>query len=490
MKRELFALEEVVLRENDKEILRGFNMHLYEGDVYGIICDRIEERNTLLEFFKGGCEVVKGRVGLRRSLIKNNNVPQMLNREFAVIEKKSKLMTSLSVMENICIFVDKSNIVHKRKYYEMTKEYCALFDIPLQPDKPVKSLTEKERVVIELIKAYAEGKSIVVLADPSGFLQKNERAEIHQLLLKLKQRGQSFILLETPDDIVFSWTNQLLIVKNGKDLGCFEPGFVDRQKLYDFLAGRQESAERRPEIGGSFKEIEPAEDMDDTVFRMEKICTSELKNLSFSVGRGEIIKIFFSNAGNVEDFRNLFMDGSRISSGTVYLEERKMDCRNIREWRKNGVCYSGEMPYKSMLVQDMTVEDNLMMELVEKVDLLWMLPKYRKSVDQYIEKNFGEGMANRKLRSLSPDIRQKIQLSKYYLAAPKVLICESPFLEVDLHIREATLEMFAKLQGRGITIIALMTNLADLNLMEGSNIYIRDGHLVDENEIYQLLYSE
>ena len=136
------------------------------------------------------------------------------------------------------------------------------------------------------------------------------------------------------------------------------------------------------------------------------------------------------------------------------------------------------------------MEDNLMMELVEKVDLLWMLPKYRKSVDQYIEMNFGEGMANRKLRSLSPDVRQKIQLSKYYLAAPKVLICESPFLEVDLHIREATLEMFAKLQGRGITIIALMTNLADLNLMEGNNIYIRDGHMVDENEIYQLLYSE
>ena len=71
-----------------------------------------------------------------------------------------------------------------------------------------------------------------------------------------------------------------------------------------------------------------------------------------------------------------------------------------------------------------------------------------------------------------------------------MLVCEKPFQEVDLHIREATLEMFAKLRSRGITIIALMTNLSDLNLVEGSNLYIRNGSMVDENEIYQILYTE
>ncbi len=487
MKKELFALEETTLRENAKEIIRGFNMHLYEGDVYGIICDSIDERNTLLDFFEGGCEVVRGRVRFRHSLVKNGNAIQMLAREFSVIEKKSKLLTSLSIAENVCIFADKSNIVHKKKYYEMTKEYCDIFDVFMQLNKPVKSLTVKERVVIELIKAYAEKKSVVVLADLTGFLQKNERAEIYRLLLKLKQKGLSFILLETFDDIAFNWTNQLLIIKNGKDMGCFEPEFVDKQKLYDFLAGRQEGTEKKPEPGLRLGEIEDAED---TVFRMEKICTPELKDISFSAERGEVLKIFFINAGNMEDFKEIFMDGGRIQSGAVYLEEKKMHCRNIREWRKKGLRYSGEMPYRSMLIQDMTVADNLMLELTEKVGMLWMMPKYRKSVYQYIENNLGEGMANRKLRNLSPDVLQKIQLGKYYLAAPKVLICEKPFLELDIHIRKVTLEMFAKLQDRGITIIALTTNLSDLNLMEGSNIYIRDGHMVDENEIYQLLYSE
>lgn len=485
MKKELFALEGATLKENAKEIIHGFNMHLYEGDVYGIICDSIDERNTLLDFFKGRCEVVKGRVRFRHGMVKNGNALQLLGREFSVIEKKSKLLTSLSIMENICIFADKSNIVHNKKYYEMTKEYFEIFDVSVQMNKPVKSLTVKERVVIELIKAYAEKKSIVVLADLTGFLQKNERAEIYRLLQKLKQEGLSFILLETFGDIVFSWTNQLLIIKNGKDMGCFEPEFVDRQKLYDFLAGRQEGTERKP--GPRTGEIEYDED---TVFRLEKVCTQELNDLSFSAGRGEVLKIFFTNAGNVEDFKEIFMDGGRIRSGAVYLEEKKMHCRNIREWKKKGLCYSGEMPYTSMLIQDMTVADNLMLELTEKVGMLWMMPKYKKSVYQYIESNLGEGMANRKLRNLSPDVLQKIQLGKYYLAAPKVLICEKPFLELDIHIRKVTLEMFAKLQDRGITIIVLTTNLSDLNLMEGSNIYIGDGNMVDENEIYQLLYSE
>lgn len=482
MKKELFALEEAAFKENDKEVIRGLTMHLYEKDIYGIICDSIDERDALLNFFKGRCELSRGRMRLRHNLVKNGNVSQSLGREFAVIEKKSKLLTSLSVMENICIFADRDNIVRKRKYYGMTRKYLEYFDIAVPPDKPVQSLSVKERVAVELVKSYVENKSVIVLADLTGFLQENELIQIYRLLLKLQQKGQSFILMETLDDIVFSWTNQLLIIKNGKNLGCFEPAFVDRQTLYAFLSGRQE-AERPREVRHG---LERKAGTDDRVFRMEKVCTPNLKNLSFSAGRGEVVKIFFANAGNVEDFREIFMDGSRITSGAVYVEERPVRCRNIREWRRRGLRYSAEMPYKSMLIRDMTVVDNFMLELAEKVRFLWLLPRYKRSVYQYIDSILEEGMANRKLRNLSPDVLQKIGLGKYYLAAPKVLICENPFQEVDLHIREVTLEMFAKLRERGIAIIALITNLSDMNLMEGSNIYIRNGDSVEESEIYPL----
>ncbi len=482
MKKELFALEEAAFKENDKEVIRGLTMHLYEKDIYGIICDSIDERDALLNFFKGRCELSRGRMRLRHNLVKNGNVSQSLGREFAVIEKKSKLLTSLSVMENICIFADRDNIVRKRKYYGMTRKYLEYFDIAVPPDKPVQSLSVKERVAVELVKSYVENKSVIVLADLTGFLQENELIQIYRLLLKLQQKGQSFILMETLDDIVFSWTNQLLIIKNGKNLGCFEPAFVDRQTLYAFLSGRQEAERPRDVRHG----LERKAGTDDRVFRMEKVCTPNLKNLSFSAGRGEVVKIFFANAGNVEDFREIFMDGSRITSGAVYVEERPVRCRNIREWRRRGLRYSAEMPYKSMLIRDMTVVDNFMLELAEKVRFLWLLPRYKRSVYQYIDSILGEGMANRKLRNLSPDVLQKIGLGKYYLAAPKVLICENPFQEVDLHIREVTLEMFAKLRERGIAIIALITNLSDMNLMEGSNIYIRNGDSVEESEIYPL----
>lgn len=178
------------------------------------------------------------------------------------------------------------------------------------------------------------------------------------------------------------------------------------------------------------------------------------------------------------------MDGSRITSGAVFVEEHPVRCRNIREWRKRGLRYSAEMPYKSMLVWDMTVVDNFMMELWEKARFLWLLPRYKRSVYQYIDSILGESTANRKLWNLSPDVIKKIGLGKYYLAAPKALICVNFFQEVNLHIREVTLEMFAKPQEWEIAIIALITNLSDMNLMEGSNIYIRNGSLVEEQKIY------
>lgn len=486
MKRELFAIENAVMEQNYKSVFRNFNMFLYEGDICGIICDSIIERNMLVDFFRGRNEIIKGEIRLEHRRIKSSNAPQMLKNLVSVIGRDSKLIDSLSIMENICIFTDRSRLVHKRQYGEKTKEYFELFQLKMPPDKQVQQLTEKERVELELIKAYAEHKKMIVLADLSGFLQNNELSEIHNMLEKLQKQGCSFILIESFDDIVFNWTNQLMVIKNGKNLGCFEPRFVDRQKLYDFLVGKKPDSA----TGICSKEDVYYEEETSTVFRFEQICTKELNQLSFSVDRGGILKIYFMNTNSMEDFKQIFFEGSRITGGRIYLDEREAKCGNIREWKKNGLCYSSELPYKNMLIENMTVRDNLMLDLSEKVKMTWLRPRYGRSVDQYIESAIGPDMAGRKLRNLPPDVLQKIQLGRYYLAAPKVLICEKPFQEVDLHIKEVTLSLFSQLRRRGIAIIVLTTNLSDLNLIEGDNLYIRNADMVDENEIYQSLYSD
>lgn len=483
MKKELFTLEKIVLVRNKRLIFNGFNLFLYEGDIYGIICDSIVERDALLNFFKGDCELQEGNIRYRRKGIKHGSAVPLLHSICTIIGKESKLIESLSIMENICIFADKSQMVHEKQYYEISRDLFERFGLTIQPEKSVLRLNNKERVAVELIKAYAEKKTIVVLADLSGFLQSNELEEIHRLVLQMQREQVSFLLFEAFDDILFRWTNQLLVVRGGKDLGCFDSRFIDRQKLYDFLVHK--AVRSRGHVPAAV--FEETEEM---ILQFEDVCTTHLQNLNFSVGKGEILKIYFLNTGSLEEFKGIFLDHGKRNSGRIILNGKPVTNCKISEWKKRGLCYSGELPYKNMLISDMTVRDNLMLSLSEKTKMLWMKTKYRRSVDQYIEENLGQDIAGRKLRNLPPEILQKLHYSCFYLYAPKVLVCEKPFTEVDLHIREVTMEMMAMLRDRGISLIVLITNLSDLNLLEGDNIYIKNGEMVDENEIYQSLYSE
>ena len=87
-----------------------------------------------------------------------------------------------------------------------------------------------------------------------------------------------------------------------------------------------------------------------------------------------------------------------------------------------------------------------------------------------------------------PSIRQKIAYSKLYLYAPKLVVCERPFSEVDLHLREATISMLSQLQTRGISIIILTITPSDQNLVDGETIYLKNGQMVSEEDMYQYLY--
>lgn len=138
----------------------------------------------------------------------------------------------------------------------------------------------------------------------------------------------------------------------------------------------------------------------------------------------------------------------------------------------------------------MSVRDNLCLALSKKVPTIWFRERYVKSVDQLIKSVSIEDIAKVKLRKLEPRVLQQIAYYKWYLYAPKVVICIKPFTETDIHLQEITVEMIAALKSRGISVIILTSNFSELYRVEGDTVYIKNGHIIDEDEVYQTLYKK
>ena len=486
MKEELIIIENGRIEEKGTAVFSDLNFQIYKNQIMGIIFDSIIERKYLKEFFRGELILQDGKAYIEGRKADPYETGRYLRENLTIIEKDSKLISNLHIEENIFLFTDKKKLINRRKYFRELQRIMQVFQLELRINLSVEELTVKERVIVELLKAYVEGKKIVLLMHISGFLKRTELEEINQLLNKLLERGMTFVLVEQFENIIFEWTKQLVVIRHGKTAGIFDPGNLNREILYSSLIKDHVSGR----IAGMSKLDMIHEEESRPVLQFEKVCTDVLVDFSIEVCNGEVLKIYYMDDLSCEHIIALLKGLIKPQSGIIFLSNREYKGNSIVQAVKKGICFIEESPYDNMLFYNLSVRDNLSMALSKKVPLFWLRNRFVKSVDQLIKSVSIEDIAKVKLRKLEPHILQQIAYYKWYLYAPKVVVCIKPFTETDLYLQEVTVEMIRNLKARGIAVIILTPNHSELYRIDGDTIFVKNGSLIDEDEVYQILYKE
>ena len=488
MQTELFALERAAVIHNERFSLNEFNLHIYRGQRLGIICDTITERRTIIEFFRGNCAVFGIMRFLRKPARRVNHA--QFSEYFYVLDNRTTLIENLTIAENIRLFSDGHSFVRSLKIIEETEGLLREFDVRIDIGKKVRDLTPYERIQTALLKAYSEKRKAVVLANLSEILTEQEAHQLEILIQRFESRGMTYVLIDSFDTGFYRMAEQTLVIKDRTSVGCFNSDFLSTSEFYNYMTQSTLSLpDSLSRSCNAFDDSDPEEL--EPVFEADSICTDKLSNLTISLYRGELLKIYCSDQRSIEGFREIAFGESGILSGTLNIGGKQVTrFRNVRDAMLGGLVWCPESPYSNMLLHDMTVRDNLLMEVSHKLQHMWLTPKYGKSLDQYIDENIGQGLGSQKLRDLRPDILQVIAYSKILLFAPAVAILEKPFTDTDSHIKSVTLSMIEKLQDRGIAVILLTMTPSDLNVRDGDVLYLRNGVPISEDDTYQYLYSD
>jgi len=484
MKEEILVLESAVIQKQNFMAYSELYLQVCKGEINGIIFDNILERQYLLEFFRGELLLDSGRIYMNEKLISALNASRELKKIVRIIEMKSKLIPSMSLAENIFLFADQTFFVTKKQYQAAFGELKERFEVLENVENRTKDLSAKDRVIVELLKAYVEHKTIVVLDNPTAFLKEVEIEEICRLLEKLREK-MAIIITIGFEDAGVKWMEKVFVIQKGKTIAVMRPVEDNINKIFQALL-----SERKPiEILKSsvkWNKVGKTE----TVIEFQNVSTSYLKNLNFKIEPGEILKICYLDEKSCSHIRMLLSGDMELSEGAIYLNEKMYRVKNVYEAIKKGVCFIEERPYQSMLFSNMSIIENLSIPLHEKVNWFWQLRKYSKSVESFAQ-NFMENNAfKKKLKYQKGTTLQQIAYSKWLLYAPSVIVCLNPFADIDIYMRETTIEMLHDFQDSGISVIILTSNLHTLQKIEGDTIYIHQGIIINEDEMYQELYKE
>ncbi len=486
MKEELIVIENGRIEMNDTPVINDLNLQINKKEILGIIFDSITERKCLQGLFQGIYPAHGGRIYIEGKKADSVDLERYFKENATIIEKDSKLLANLRLEENLFLFGNSSKMIYNKKYLREFQNIIRKYNLELDTDKPVSGLTVKERVIAELVKAYAEKKKIVFFVHITGFLKRNELEDVFEFVKQLQEEDMAFLVVEQFENIIFEWTEQLIVIRHGKTAGIFDTRSINRRQLYAAL--RIKKKDRKSSVKSNSELEEERESR--CVLEFGNVSTNVLDGLSLTAWSGEILKIYYMDDESSEHIIDLLKGSRKPLAGSIILADRPYRVNNVIQAVDKGVCFIEESPYENMLFYNLNVRDNLNLALSKKVRLLWFRRRFIKSVDQLVKTVNIEAIAHVNLRKLEPRVLQQIAYYKWYLYAPKVVICIKPFTETDIHLQEITVEMIANLRSRGIAVIILTSNFSDLYRVEGETVYVRNGHAIDEDEVYQILYKK
>ncbi|MCM1578364.1 MAG: ABC transporter ATP-binding protein [Ruminococcus sp.] len=222
------------------------------------------------------------------------------------------------------------------------------------------------------------------------------------------------------------------------------------------------------------------------VTNVKKIYTSRLgtnkvealKNVSFTVNKGEYIAIMGESGSGKTTLLNILAALDKPTSGSVLLEGRelaKIKERDIAAFRRDNL---GFVFQDFNLLDTFTARDNILLPLV----LMGTPPKELEKRLLPAAKKLGvEKLLDKYPYELSGGQKQRTAAARAVITDPKMLLADEPTGALDSKASDELLELFSNLNRDGQTIL-MVTHSVKAASRAGRVLFIKDG------EVFHQLY--
>lgn len=446
MKEELLRLDYIDVKYYNSLVLKQFSMELYKGDVLGIYTKNFSETECLIDTIYGNIIPDSGRI-----LYNSNDF------KIVVVSKKSQLIESFSVAENIFVIRKgfKKKYINKRKLEFQATLMLEKLGLSIYPKTLIKNLSKLEKILVEISRAYILRIPVVIFKNLSGFLSDHEIKELHDYMETYRVLGLTFIILDSTGFLMERFCNRVLLLNKGRNIWTFRPGEFSENILSNFF---KVDTDRVLHKNLEYKGIKGIKG----ILVINNLSTDILKSLSFKINKGEILGLVDLEGIQLDELKDIFLSKVKYS-GDIIINGSTLKVVKTEELLKKGLAIIDEDPTKTTLFSEFNAIDNLALPISSKVPFFWQNKKYRKNIISKYRSYFTEGALLKNLNNL--DIRELHSLSylKWHLYSPDVIILIKPFSSVDRQLEDLTITLIDLLIQKGVGIVILTSNLWELS---------------------------
>jgi rhamnose transport system ATP-binding protein len=471
MKTPILEMRHISKRFDMTQALDDVSLTLYPGEIHALVGENGAGKSTLIKTVTGIHRPDQGEILLDGKPVQVHNSQEAQAYGIAAIYQEPMVFPDLNVAENIFIsHRDRGPFMRWGKMYKDAEAILAKLDVKLDVRMPARGLTLAAQQAVEIAKAISLEVRILIMDEPTASLSAHEVTQLFKLVRALRSQGVAILFIGHRLEEVLKIADRVTVLRDGKLISSTPRSEVTSKKVIRDMVGREiedffaKSEAERGELLMSVRGLSKE---------------NAFSDINFDVYHGEVLGFAGLIGSRRTDVGLALFGVEPADSGEITFEGKDLKIRSPEQALQLGIAYVTEDRRQFGLTMPMSIVTNISLPMLRRyLTRLGLIKQGDENVtaEEYCQRlSIHTPSVKVEVEKLSGGNQQKVMLSKWLNAQPKLFILDEPTRGIDVGAKAEVHHIINDLAAQGLGIILISSDLPEVLAMSDRILVMREG---------------
>jgi general nucleoside transport system ATP-binding protein len=436
------------------------------GEIHCLLGENGAGKSTLMNVLFGLLHADSGEIRIDGKPVRLADPGDAIAHGIGMVHQHFMLVPVFTVAENVVLGFEPTRrlgFLDRRAARADIARLSGEFGLEVDPDAIVEDLPVGLQQRVEILKALIREASLLILDEPTAVLTPQETEGLFTIMRSLAASGRSILFITHKLKEVLAVAERITVVRQGRVVGTTTPAESGESDLATMMVGRNvdlvvHKIDATP--GDPVLELAGLTLEDDRGIPV-------VDHVDLTVRAGEVVVLAGVQGNGQTELAESLLGLHRVHAGTIHLDGKDITGSTPRHALRAGIAYIPEDRQQEGLVLDMSIADNLVLDLHTQApyashgarNLTEVRDSGKRKLDDF---DIRATSVETPVGTLSGGNQQKVVVARELSRPIRLLVAAQPTRGLDVGSIEYVHRQIVVERDRGVAVLLISSELDEI----------------------------